>query len=169
MDLYQAIQARYSVRAYQDRPVEIDKLQRVLDAARLAPSARNMQDMKIVVARDPAVRRGLVAASGQEWMRQAPLILAVVSTHPERVMFCKVASGPVDCAIAIDHMTLAAVAEGLGSCWIGHFDQDRTREALGVPESAKIVELMALGYPADAPGRKKRKPLDELVCYDAFA
>jgi nitroreductase len=77
----------------------------------------------------------------------------------------------VDCAIAIDHMTLAAVAEGLGTCWIGHFEQDACRKILGIPDDAQIIELLPLGYPAggaEHPGSKPRKPLEELVCWDRF-
>jgi nitroreductase len=78
----------------------------------------------------------------------------------------------VDCAIAIDHMTLAAVAEGLGTCWIGHFDQDACRKVLGVPASAVIIELLPLGYPApgaEAPKTKPRKPMNQVVCYERFS
>jgi len=169
MDIYEAVQKRYSVRAYRDRAVEEDKLDRVLNAGRLAPSARNCQDWKFVAVRDGATRRKLAEASEQPWLAKAPVIVAVVSTNPERVMHCRVPAAPVDCAIAADHMTLAAVAEGLGSCWIGHFDQDLCCEILDVPPTAKIIVLLAMGYPASDQPPRTRKPLDEVVCHDAFA
>ena len=98
------------------------------------------------------------------------MIVAVVGTTPDYKMHCDVPADPVDCAIAIDHMTLAAVAEGLGTCWIGHFDQGKCCKILSVPSSAKIIELMPLGYPADAGGgAKTRKSLDEMVCDDKFS
>lgn len=168
MDVYQAIEQRYSVRHYRDEPVEEDRLRRVLDAGRLAPSARNLQAWKFVVVRDVLKRQELARSSGLDFLAQAPVVVAVVSTMPDRVMFCGVPAAPVDCAIAIDHMTLAAVAEGLGACWVGHFDQQATCELLGVPAGAKVIELVAMGYPADKPPRKSRKSLDEVVCWDVF-
>ncbi|MFP3938457.1 MAG: nitroreductase family protein [Phycisphaerae bacterium] len=169
MDVYEAIRNRYSVRDYQDRPVEDDKLNRVLDAGRLAPSARNRQQWKFVVVRDAETRKAVVKASEQEWMASAPVIIAVVGLTPGETMFCDVPTDPVDCAIPIANMTLAATAEGLGSCWVGHFKQEETRKALGVPDSAWIIELLPLGYPADEPKPKSRKPLKEVVCHDRFS
>jgi len=169
MDVYEAIEKRYSVREYQDRAIEEDKLQRVLDAGRIAPSARNRQEWKFVVVRDAAMRRSLADAAGQPFLTGAAAIIAVVGLKPEQVMHCGVPTDPVDCAIAIDHMTLAAVAEGLGTCWIGHFEQDSCRGLLEVPSSAKIIELLALGYPAGKPGTKKRKPAEEVICRERFS
>ena len=169
MDLYEAVEKRRSVRGYQDRPVEPDKLQRVLNAARIAPSARNAQDWKFVVVQDPSVRHELADQAEQPLLAKAPVVIAAVSTNPERVMRCGVESGPVDCAIAVDHMTLAAVAEGLGTCWIGSFDQEACCRLMEVPPTAKIIELMVLGYPADQPGPKSRKAMQDVVCYERFS
>ena len=168
MDVYETISNRYSVRSYQDRPVEQEALERILNAGRLAPSATNKQARKFVVAREPELRKALAKAADQAFIAQAPVIIAAVSTDPERVMHCGIPSGPVDCAIALDHMTLSAVAEGLGTCWIGHFDQDACCELLGVPPTGKIVEMLALGYPADSLGAKSRKLLKEVVSYETF-
>lgn len=169
MDIYEAIEKRYSVRAYQDRPVADDKLERVLNAGRMAPSASNTQAWKFVVVRDAGMRSALAEAAGQPFVGQAPIVVAVVSLDPTRSMYCGVKAGPVDCAIAIDHMTLAATAEGLGTCWIGHFDQDACRKLLGVPASANIIELMVLGHPTDSPRPKKRKAAEEVICYEKFS
>jgi nitroreductase len=168
MDVYEAIEGRFSVRVYTDRPVEEDKLQRVLEAGRSAPTARNRQEFRLVVVRDEAIREKLAAAAGQPFIGSAPVVIAVVGLTPDAAMFCTVPTDPVDCAIVITHLTLAAVAEGLGTCWIGHFDQDQCRAILGVPETAKIVELLPIGYPDASPPEKKRKSLDELVRYDRF-
>jgi len=157
------------VRAYADRAVEDHKLLRVLDAGRLAPSARNGQHWKFVVVREAALRGAVARAAEQPFLGEAPVIIAIVSTQPDRLMYCGIPTGPVDCAIAIDHMTLAAVAEGLGTCWIGHFDQDACCKLLEVPGSASIIELLALGYPQAGPSRASRKPLEEVVCYERFA
>lgn len=172
MDVYEAINKRCSVRSYQAKPVEQDKLLRVLEAGRLSPSARNAQNRKFVVVQDAATRQGLEQASGQAFVGQAPVVIAVVTTEPKRIMHCGVPAGPVDCAIAIDHMTLAAVAEGLGTCWVGHFEQDACRKVLNVPDDAQIIEMLTVGYPAagaEAPKAKARKPLTELVCWDKYS
>jgi len=169
MDVYDAIRDRFSVRAYEDRDIEDDKLRRVLDAGRLAPSARNLQNWKFVVVRDRPTRQKLSEASEQPFIGQAPVVVAVVTLVPDSTMYCGVPTGPVDCAIAIDHMALAAVAEGLGTCWIGHFDQEKCCDILGVPDSARIIELLLMGYPAASPGAKNRKNLDEVVCWERFS
>lgn len=168
MDLFEAIEKRYSVRSFKDEPVAEGKLRRVLDAGRAAPSARNLQQWKFVVVRDADRRAKLAEAAEQPWVKAAPVLIALVSTEPDRNMFCDVPAGPVDCAIAGDHMTLAAVAEGLGACWIGHFKQDACKEILSVPASAKIVEFLALGVPADSPRPKHRKAFDEVVCFESY-
>ena len=170
MDLYEAIAKRYSVRSYQDKLVEEDKLRRVLDAGRNAPSARNRQEWKFVVVRDAGVRAELAEAAEQPFLGEAPVVIAAVGLTPDAKMHCDIPTDPVDCAIALDHITLAAVAEGLGTCWIGHFDQQACRKILGVPDPAKIIELMPLGYPAGEPKKvKPRKPAEEVLCCDRFA
>ena len=170
MDLYDAISKRYSVRSYQDRPVEQDKLDRVLDAARLAPSGNNRQPWHFVVVRDADLRRRLVGACcDQAFVGEAPVVIAGVGLTPDRVMKCDVAGDAVDVAIALEHIALAAVAEGLGTCWVGAFEQDRVREVLGIGPEAKVVEVMALGYPVGSPGAKNRKSIDEIVSYEGFA
>ncbi len=168
MDLFEAIEKRYSVRSYKDEPIDEAVLRRVLDAGRAAPSARNLQQWKFVVVRDADRRAKLAEAAEQPWVKAAPVLIALVSTDPGRTMFCDVPAGPVDCAIAGDHMTLAAVAEGLGACWIGHFKQDACKKILDVPAEAKIVELVALGVPADSSRVKHRKAFDEVVCFESY-
>jgi nitroreductase len=169
MDVYEAVQKRCSVRAYQNRPVEQEKLDRVLDAGRLSPSARNTQARKFVVVRDAEIRQALADAAEQPFIAHAPVVIAVVSLEPDRLMHCGVPCGPVDCAIAIDHMTLAATAEGLGTCWIGHFDQDACCRLLDVPPGAKIIELLLLGYQDEKPGPKSRKKPEQIICYERFS
>lgn len=169
MDVQDAIRSRFSVRSYEARPVEPEALRRVLDAGRLAPSGRNSQPWKFVVVQEAGRRRSLAAACEQPFVAEAPAVIAVVGLSPEQVMHCGIPADPVNCAIAIDHMTLAAAAEGLGTCWIGHFDQDACRGLLHVPDAAKIVELLLLGYPAASPPPKTRKGLDEIVCWETFS
>ncbi len=169
MDVYEAIKARRSVRAYQDKPVPDEVLDRILEAARWAPSARNLQSFKLVVVRDPEVRkRHGVAADDQAFVGQAPVVIASVTSDPDRVMSCEVPPYAVDTAIAMDHLTLAAASEGLGTCWIGAFSQPKVCEILSVPDTHKVVSLMPLGYPADTEAPRTRKAKSELICTDRF-
>ena len=169
MQVAEAIAKRSSIRDYKETEVPEDKLNRVLEAARLAPTGANRQVIKFVVVRNQEARRRLMQASGnQRHVGQAPVIIAAVATDPERVMECGVPAYPVDAAIAVDHMTLAAVEEGLGTCWIGAFDQAVARNALKVPDRCMIATLITLGYPAGSGNPKSRKPLAERVCFDTF-
>lgn len=170
MDVYEAIRTRRSVRAYRPDPIPEDVLQRILDAGRMAPSAANKQSWKFVVVRDADLRSRLaVAAHNQSFVGEAPVVIVAVGLSPERTMSCEVPADPVDLAIAVDHMTLAAAAEGLGTCWIGAFDQNEVRRLLGIPDSCKVIALLPVGYPADQPKAKSRKELSEIVCYDRFS
>jgi nitroreductase len=169
MDVLKAIANRKSIRAYEATPVPEEKLAQVLEAARLAPSGANQQEMKFVVVRDEKVRRQLSdATGGQRHVAQAPVVIAAVATHPEKMMICDVPAYPVDVAIAIDHMTLAAYDVGLGTCWIGAFRQDMVRKLLGIPDTCKVVELLTLGFPAEEGRPKARKSIEQLVCYEKY-
>jgi len=170
MELMAVIAKRESVRSYEDRPVPEDKLLKVLEAARLAPSASNRQRCKFIVVRDEKRRQALsLATGGQAHVAGAPVVIAAVSTMPEYVMRCEVPAYAVDLAIAVDHMTLVAADEGLGTCWIGAFSQEEARTVLGVPDNYKVVILLPLGYPRQERREKIRKPLDEIVCYETFS
>ena len=167
MNVYEAIKARKSVRSYLDRPVEEDKLMRVLDAARLAPSASNRQEWRFVVVRDGSVRKSMARATRHAFITEAPVILVCCAEDQHHVMRCGLPCYPIDAAIAIDHITLAAVDEGLGTCWIGGFDASIVKELLGIPEGFEVVELLPIGYPADPSLKEKsRHALSEIVRYD---
>ena len=170
MELKDAIKNRTSIREYENKPVPENKLIDVLEAARLAPSGANRQYWKFVVVRDPQKRQELAKASGgQPHVAQAPVVIAAVSTVPDGLMRGGVPGYAVDLAIAVDHMTLAAVDEGLGTCWIGAFSQEAARAALNIPAKYTIVSLLTLGFPKQ-PGRPKtRKSLEEIICYDTFS
>lgn len=170
MDVMEAIRKRRSVRSYKQEPVPDEKLTKILEAARLAPSARNSQSWKFVVVKDPERRKKLAkAAAGQSFVGEAPVVIAAVALQPEYVMRCQVPAYAVDLAIAVDHMTLVAVEEGLGTCWIGAFYQDKVRKILNIPEKYKVVALLPLGFPADEAREKHRKSLAEIVCYESFS
>jgi nitroreductase len=172
MNVSEAIRRRRSVRAYLDKPVEQEKLERVLEAARRAPSAKNMQEWKFVVVRDKATREKLIdAARGQKFVGEAPVVIAACGTITDYVMTCGQLTYPIDVAIAVDHMTLQAAEEGLGTCWIGAFHEDKAKELLGIPKEIRVVALLPLGYPAEslAPREKARKPLSEIVLWEKWS
>ena len=169
MEVMDAMRKRRSIRDYEDRPVPEEKGQKILEAARLAPSASNRQRWKFIIVRDGERRQELArAAGGQKHIAVAPVVIAAVATMPEYVMRCGVPAYAVDLAIAVDHMTLAAVNEGLGTCWIGAFSQEQARDILGVPEDYRIVALLPLGFQGQAGPTKTRKSLEEIVCYETF-
>jgi nitroreductase len=173
MKVMEAIAERRSIRSFSGQPVEEEKLLRVLEAGRLAPSARNMQDWKFVVVKDPGLRRRLAeAARNQEFVGQAPVVIAACGTS-DYVMTCGQFTYPIDVAIAVDHMTLSAVEEGLGTCWIGAFYEDKVKEILGIPQTIRVVALLPLGYPAETAKTAKaepkpRKPLEDIVVYNGW-
>ncbi|MFC2005547.1 nitroreductase family protein [Chloroflexota bacterium] len=170
MELTEAIKKRKSIRDYEDVPVPEEKLRKVLEAARLAPSASNRQRWKFIIVREGERREELVRATGgrQPHIAKAPVIIAAVATMPWYVMRSGVPAYAVDLAIAVDHMALAATDEGLGSCWIGGFPQEEVRGILKVPEDYRVVVLLALGFSKE-PGRPKvRKSIDDIVCYETF-
>ena len=166
MDVYEAIRKRKSVREYEARPVEDEKLERVLEAARLAPSAKNMQEWRFVVVKNAETRKKLrAAAKNQVFVGEAPIVIACCAETDEYTMTCGQLSYPIDVTIAIDHMTLQAVEDGLGTCWIGAFYEDKVKKVLGIPDEIRVVELLALGYEKGGmkPKEKSRMKMDEIV------
>jgi nitroreductase len=169
MALLSQIKNRYSCRSYQQRAVEKEKLLTVLEAARLAPSAKNFQEWRFVVVQEEATRQKLVvAANNQGFVGEAPVVIACCATNVDYVMRCGQYSYPIDLAIAIDHMTLQAVAEGLGTCWVGSFYEDQVKTILGIPKEIRVVELLALGYPKDHAKPKNRLPLERITCFEKW-
>jgi nitroreductase len=165
MTIYEAIAARKSVRSFQSKDVPEDLLLRLLGAVRLAPSASNRQEWRFVVVRDPATRLKLAAAANsQRFIGEAPVVLVGCAETDEHLMACGQPCYPIDLAIAMDHLTLCAAAEGLGTCWIGAFNEAKVKEILGIPTGVRVVELMPLGYPKDpSPTVKTRLPLEAIV------
>jgi len=170
MKVFEAIKARKSVRSFLDKPVEDYKLMAVLEAGRLAPSADNRQEWRFVVVRDREVRVRLgEAANGQSFVGEAPLVIVACAETDGHVMSCGQPSYPIDVAIALDHISLAAVELGLGTCWIGAFNEKKVKEILGVPDEIRVVELMPLGYPVyKSVKEKSRLPLKRIVKYERW-
>ena len=168
MTVTEAIRKRYSCRAYQDRPVEQKKLSQIFETARLAPSAKNEQDWRFVVVTDKEKKQQVAESTNRpEVFGKAGVIIAACS-NSDYVMKCGQAIGPIDVAIALDHISLLAAELGLGTCWIGSFETEKVRKILEIPQDVAIIELMTLGYPADGQRETTREPVEKIVCYDKW-
>lgn len=164
MELFEAIAKRRSIRAYKKAPVPEESLEKVLEAARIAPSAGNRQEYRFVVVKDESTRKALVpACNNQAFVGEASVVIVGCATNPARRY------SPVDVAIALDHMTLAAASLGLGTCWIGAFSEDRVKEILGIPKEVSIVCLLPLGVPATEGMMRPRKAKEDLFVEDRWA
>jgi len=161
---------RYSVRAYKPDPVEDEKLQQVLEAARMAPTAANRQPFQIILIHTAGREAELSRIYGRDWFTQAPLVICACGIPSQG--WTRSGDGKsytdVDVAIVVDHLTLAATDVGLGTCWIAAFDPVAAREVLGLPDGVEPIAFTPLGYPADQLGPKKRKALSELVRYEGW-
>ena len=150
MEFYDVVRTRRSVRAYKDDPIPDDVLKRVLDAARVAPSGSNRQPTRLILVTEPDARRALVPfCEGQRFVAEAPMVVVAVATNIQhnRGEYMGDMSMLVDGAIVVDHLTLAARAEGLGTCWIGSFDNAALKKRLGIPDDWNVVALTPIGYP----------------------
>ena len=168
MTVIEAIRGRYSCRAYQERNIEQEKLDQLFEAARLAPSAKNTQDWRFIIVTDKETKRQVAATTnGPDVFEKAGAIIAACS-NSDYVMRCGQAIGPIDVAIALEHICLQATDLGLATCWIGSFDPEKVRRILGIPDDIAIIELMTVGYPADSPKTTNREPIEKIVCYEKW-
>jgi len=178
MNVIDIIRKRQSVRKYQDRPVEEDKLQLILEAARLAPSSSNSQPWHFIAVKKKELVKGLMNAvplgvtAINKFMEQAPVVIVGCVTPN---FFQKVSSllGRenywIDVSIAMEHMVLVAEELDLGTCWIGWFDEGKAKKLLNVPKAAKVVALLTLGYPAEGGTHATtRKPLQDIFSVDKY-
>jgi len=165
MKFLELAKRRYSVRGYKADPVEADKLQEVLEAARLAPTAGNRQRFELIVIQTAGREEELRRIYDKDWFVQAPLVICACR-YPMDPARQRKDYTDVDVGIVVDHLTLAATELGLGTCWIGAFDPAAARKILGLPDEVEPVVFTPLGYPADPPRVKQRKPLDDLVRYE---
>jgi len=169
MEYFDLIKNRYSVRAYKPDPVEDTKLQAILEAGRLAPTADNRQPFQLIVIHTSGREEELQRIYRRDWFTQAPIILCAcgvprlswVRRDQRRYL-------DVDVAIVMDHVILAATNLGLGTCWIAAFNSVAAREILTIPEDIEPLIFTPLGYPADQAGAKERKPLSELIRYEKW-
>jgi len=157
VEVMEAIRTRRSIRGYKSDPIPEDSLTAVLEAARVAPSAANRQEYKFIVVKDESLRKALVPiCHNQAFVGEAPVVIVGCATNPKRRYSF------VDVAIAMDHMTLAARAHGLGTCWIGAFSEDKVKQLLDIPEHVSVVCLLPVGIPAKEGIMRSRKAHEEL-------
>ena len=169
MDVCIAIRQRSSVRAYKATDVEEDKLKKILEAARLSPSASNRQEWKFIVVRNKETKKKLAkAAFEQSFIAEAPIVIVACGTEPKAMMGCGQPAHTVDVSIACAFMILQAYELGLGTCWIGAFREDETKKILNVPEHIRVVAMTPLGYPNEPPSAKSRKSMNQIVCYEKY-
>ena len=171
MDVFEAVQKRHSIRAYDSTPIPDEKLKKILEAARLAPSAGNVQPWHFIVVTDVEKRKKLAQARFANFISQAPAV--IVGCGDQR-------ASPdwyfVDVSIAMQNMVLTATSEGLGTCWIGSFDEDQVRGMLRIPEKFRVVALLTVGYPRkrlDLLGKilhfiRRRKRLKKIVSFEEY-
>lgn len=169
MDFATLVKNRYSVRGYRSDPVEKEKLEQVLEAARLAPTAANRQPFRIVVAQTEGRKEEMQRLYDKDWFVQAPLVICVCAVKSE----AWVSRGGmnyvyVDVAIVMDHIILAATDLGLGTCWIGAFSKDVARDAFNLPDDLEPVVMTTLGYAGIESEPKERRSIDELVRYERW-
>jgi len=169
MDVFTAISQRRSVRAYKAIEVEEEKLKKILEAARLSPSASNRQEWKFIVVRNKETKKKLArAAFGQSFIGEAPVVLVACGTESKAIMACGQPAYTVDVSIACAFMILQACDLGLGTCWIGAFKEDEVKKLLKIPDSVRVVAMLPLGYPDEGPSQRSRKGLDQIICFEKF-
>jgi nitroreductase len=162
MSIFDTIKDRRSVRTYKGERIPKDKLKKLLEAARLAPSAGNGQSWKFIVIESEQIKNQLVAASNnQAFVGTASHIIAGIG-DPDKKWH------QVDLAIALEHIVLGAVELELGTCWIGAFNENEVNKILKIPQDKKIVALLTVGIPAESPAARPRKTLEEIVTYNEY-
>lgn len=172
MDLFEAIAIRRSIRQYTDASVSEEILMKILEAARLAPSWKNKQCWRYIVVKDAARRQALGEAVGMnpsETAYQAAPYVIVLCALPEDSG--NRAGKPyymADCGISMQQLVLAAHALGLGTCWVGAFEEDTVRQLLEIPPEMRVVALTPLGVPAESPAARPRKPMEEIVSFETW-
>lgn len=165
MSFLELARTRCSIRGYKPDPVEPGKLEQVLEAARLAPTAGNRQRFRLIVIHTEGREEELRQIYDRDWFIEPPLVICACR-YPMDPARQRKDYTDVDIGIVVDHLILAAAELGLGTCWIGAYDPAAAREILGLPDEVEPVVFTPLGYPAAPPREKQRKSLDELVCYE---
>lgn len=173
MDFYEVVRTRRSIRSYKPDPIPEEVLNRILEVVRIAPSGSNRQPWKFIIVRDGGLKRRLASAcQNQGFIADAPVVIVACgyNIHYNRGGYMGDMSMLVDGSIAFTHLILAARAEGLGTCWIGAFNNEEIKGILNIPEDMNVVAITPLGYPRDEgfTGPGPRKSLTEITTIDKF-
>lgn len=164
MDFLELVKNRYSCRSYQPKDVEQDKLDYIMECVRLAPSAVNKQPWKFRIVSSAEDRKKLCQCYDREWFATAPVIVIASILHDEEwVRFDGKHHGDIDIAIAVEHLCLAATEKSLGTCWVCNFDAELCRKEFALEANEEAAVLIPIGYPADEPKEKKRKPIEKIT------
>lgn len=173
MDVFEAIKTRRSIRAFTKEKVSEEEVQRLIDAARLAPSAGNIQPWKFVIVRDARTKRRLSAAAlDQTFIEEAPVVIVVCADEARSgwrygsrgvILYCL-----QDTAAAVQNILLAACALGLGTCWVGAFHEEEVRKVVNTPRGMRPVAIVPVGYPAEKPSPRLKRSISEIVHYETF-
>jgi nitroreductase len=167
MEFKDVITKRRSIRKYKSDPISKEDIEYVLEAARLSPSWANSQCWKFIVVTDPEVKEEL-AKAGNGWIAHAPVIIAACAdpirpgTKGDQQYYM------LDIGISMEHLILAAADKGLGTCWIGAFDEAVAKSVLDVPDNMRVVALTPLGQPDEEPGPKPRRTLEDIACHNKY-
>ncbi|WP_320018789.1 nitroreductase family protein [Labilibaculum manganireducens] len=164
-------QKRYSVRSYQSKEIEQEKLIKILEAGQIAPSAVNSQPRHFIVVRETENHKKFSEIYHREWFKEAPVYILICGDHTQSWKRSEDGKDhcDIDAAIAIDHMTLQATELGLGTCWICNFHIQKCIDFFNLPDYIEPVAILSLGYPSDRiPPQKIRKSLDEIVHWEKF-
>jgi nitroreductase len=164
MDVFEAIRTRKSIRKFRLKSIPDEKLEMILEAGRLAPSAGNRQPWRFVVVKDPERRKTIAkAADSQMFIADASVIVVALGDPEASLRWFR-----QDIMIAVEHMVLAATALGYGTCWIGAFNEEEVKRLLRVPEDLKVIALLPIGFPDETPAPRERKPLKEIVFLEKY-
>lgn len=173
MDIFQVIRDRRSIRKYKDTPVEREKIDQILDAARLAPSWKNTQCWRFLVLTDPDKRAALLDSfpddnPGKKAIAMAPAVIVACADPRESGVENGIEYYIADTAIAFEHLCMSAHALGLGTCWMGWYNEEQIKQALGIPAAIRIIGITPLGYPDQEPKARPRKELQEIAFFDQW-
>lgn len=170
MDLMEIIRNRRSIRKYRSDEIPQPDLNEVFEAVQLAPSANNLQPWKFILIRNDKKKRLIAqACSGQEFIGEAPIIVVACAEGRGGYIGKYMESWPVDLAIAVTHLILSAWNKGLGTCWIGDFDEDKIREICNIPPSVRVAAITPLGYPVKTVPPTSRRPVERIICQESFS
>ena len=169
MEVFKAITKRRSIRKYKDNEIEEEKIKKILESARLSPSAANRQKWKFIIVKDKVTREELVdAANGQKFVGEAPVLIVACSTESDSKMPCGQYAYTVDLSIALSFIILEATELELGTCWLGAFNETMVKKILNIPDEIRVVGIVTLGYANENPAPRPRKNEEEIVCYETY-